>query len=334
MYKIIAYAVIDEEREYLEAWAKAHAHEVELTLTTDELKNETVHTAEGYDGVTTMQKYPIEEPVYSRLKKFGIRNIAQRSAGYDMYNLEDATANNIIITNVPSYSPESIAEFTIFSALRIIRKPDLISKRVLEQNFQWQGEILSRPINDMTVAVIGVGRIGSRVAKLFKNGFGAHVLGYDIEPKSEFDQLVEYVDSAEEAVKNADIVTLHMPLNDLNMYQFNKKLLSQFKPGSILINTARGKIVNTRDLINAIDSGHLAGAALDVYENEADYMPKDWRNQKIADPLFQELLNHPKIIYTPHIAYYTDTAIRNIAEGGLNSTLEVLKTGDAAYRVN
>lgn len=334
MYKIIAYAVIDEEREYLQAWADAHADEVELTVTTNELKAETVHTAKGFDGVTTMQMYPIEEPVYSRLKEYGIRNIAQRSAGYDMYNLEDASASEIIITNVPSYSPESIAEFTVFSALRIIRKPDLIANRVLDQNFQWQGEILSRPINDMTVAVIGVGRIGSRVANLFKNGFGARVIGYDIAPKEEFSHLVEYVDSAEAAVKEADIVTLHMPLNDLNLKQFDKKLFSQFKPGAILINTARGKIVVTRDLIDAIDAGHLAGAALDVYENEAEYMPKDWRNRKIADPLFQELLEHRKIIYTPHIAYYTDTAIKNIAEGGLNSTLEILKTGNATNRVN
>lgn len=334
MKKIKVYAVIPEERPYIEEWAKANAEAYELDLTTEELKPENVETAKGFDGVTTMQMYPIVQPVYSKLKEYGIRNIAQRSAGFDMYDLEAASANDIIITNVPSYSPESIAEFTVYSALKIIRKIDLIESRVKDQNFTWEPEILARPIHGMTVAVIGVGRIGSRVCRLFKNGFGAHVVGYDIKPRKKFKELVEYKDNLEETIADADIVTIHMPLTEENMYQFDYDLFKKMKKGAVLVNTARGKIVRTKDLIKAVDEGHIAGAALDVYENEAEYMPKDWRGRVIEDDLFVELLNHPTIIYTPHIAYYTDVAMKNLAQGGLDSTVEVIETGDSVNRVN
>lgn len=332
MTKICVYGLIDEEKQFLIDWAEEN--DVELDLHYEDLTAETVHLAEGADGVTCMQMEYVKEPVYSTLKSYGIKNIAQRSAGFDMYDLEAATANDIIVTNVPSYSPESIAEFAVYSALRIIRKIDLVEERVKDYNFTWQEPIMSRPVNEMTVAILGVGRIGSRVAKIFKDGFGAKVVAYDIEPRAEFEKWVEYKATPEEAIKDADIVTLHMPLNDLNFQQVNEEFLKTMKKGSVLVNTARGKIVNTRALIDAVDSGHLLGAALDVYENEHAYVPKDWSGRDLGDDLFDELINHPKIYYTQHIAYYTDTAVKNIAEGGLQSTLDVIQTGDSDTRVN
>lgn len=332
MTKIIAFGVTPEEAEVIEQWSKDKGIHVEMTP--EYLTPETVQLAKGFDGITNMQVSNIVQPVYTKLKEFGIKVIGQRSAGFEMYDLKAATENDVIITNVPSYSPESIAEFAVFQALRLVRQSDLIDQRVQAQNFTWEPSIRSRPIKNLTVAVIGVGRIGSRVAKIYRQGFGAKVVAYDIVEHDEFRDYVDYQPDLISAIKDADIVTIHMPLTADNYHQFNRELFKHMKPGATLINPARGKIVNTVDLIEAIDSGHIKNAALDVYENEGPFIPQNWEGKEIEDNVFKQLLNHPNIYYTPHIAYYTDIAVQNLVEGGLNSALEVIQTGTAENRVN
>lgn len=142
----------------------------------------------------------------------GIKQIAQRSAGVDMYNLDLATENDIIITNVPSYSPESIAEFTVTIALNFIRHVELIRENVKKQNFTWGLPIRSRVLGDMTVAIIGTGRIGLATAKIFK-GFGCKVVGYDIYQSDAAKAVLDYKDSVEEAIKDADLGFLTQATN-------------------------------------------------------------------------------------------------------------------------
>ena len=332
MTKIIAFGVTPEEAEVMEQWSKAHSIHVEMTP--EYITPETVHLAEDFDGITNMQVSDIVEPVYSKLKELGIPVIAQRSAGYEMYDLKAASDNDVIITNVPSYSPESIAEFAVYAAMRLIRNSDEIDQRVASQNFTWEPSIRSHSIQSLKVAVIGVGRIGSRVAKIYKHGFGAEVVGYDIVEHEEFKEHVVYQPDLQTAIRDADIVTIHMPLTEDNYHQFNHDLFNQMKPGTTLINAARGKIVKTQDLIEAIDRGQIKNAALDVYEDEGPFIPKNWEGQVIEDEVFLQILNHPNIHYTPHIAYYTDIAVQNLVEGGLNSALEVIKTGTDQHRVN
>lgn len=250
-----------------------------------------------------------------------------------MHDLTSATENGLIISNVPSYSPESIAEYAVTAALNLVRKTDLIRKKVAEQDFRWMPAIRARVVKEMTVAIIGVGRIGSRVANIYR-GFGANVVAYDIAPREEFESLVAYQESAEAAISQADIVTIHMPATDVNYHQFSLDLFKQFKSGAILVNTARGPIVHTEDLFQALEEGYIAGAALDVYEGEAPYVPVDWRGRDITDPVYQQLVKHPQIIYTPHTAYYTDTAVQNLIDIPLDATLSVIQTGDTDVRVN
>lgn len=332
MTKLIAYHVSDEEAEVIKAWSKETG--VAVKMVAGDLTVESAQLAKGYDGITNGQVSDVDSAVYPIIKEFGIHSIGQRSAGFEMYDLKEASANDVIVTNVPSYSPESIAEFTVSSALRLLRKSDQIDARVDRQNFTWEPVIRSRPVKNLNIAVIGVGRIGSKVAKIFNQGFGAKVVGYDILEHDEFRQYVDYQPDLVTAIKDADIVTIHMPSTAENYRQFNRDLFQQMKAGAILINAARGRIVDTEDLIEAVDNGHIQSAALDVYEYEGPYMPKNWEGRKIEDPLFGKLLNHPKIIYTPHIAYYTDEAVKNLVEGGLNSALEIVKTGTALNRVN
>lgn len=202
-----------------------------------------------------------------------------------------------------------------------------------EHNFSWELVIRGRVVGDMTVAIIGTGRIGAHTAKLF-HGFGSKVVGYDLYPNDQLRDIVDYQETLEDAVKQADIVSLHMPAFASNHHIFNYDLFKQFKPGAILVNMARGALVDTEGLLKALDEGLVEAAGLDVFEAEGPYIPHNFTGKPIEDELFKKLLAHDKIIYTPHIAYYTDEAVKNLVEGGLNATLEVLETGDATNRVN
>lgn len=331
MLKIMLFGVRDEEIPIIKAWSTRN--EVQVDYTELNLTPETIEMAKGYDGVTISQVADLDVSLYPTLASYGIKQIAQRSAGFEMHDLTSATENGLIISNVPSYSPESIAEYAVTAALNLVRKTDLIREKVAEQDFRWMPAIRARVVKEMTVAIIGVGRIGSRVANIYR-GFGANVVAYDIAPREEFESLVAYQESAEAAISQADIVTIHMPATDVNYHQFSLDLFKQFKPGAILVNTARGPIVHTEDLFQALEKGYIAGAALDVYEGEAPYVPVDWRGRDITDPIYQQLVKHPQIIYTPHTAYYTDTAVQNLIDIPLDATLSVIQTGDTDVRVN
>lgn len=331
MVKIMLYGIREEELVMVKAWSLRN--EVTVDYTELNLTADTVTLAKGYDGVTISQVAELDLSLYDTLASYGIKQIAQRSAGFEMHDLNEATKHGLIISNVPSYSPESIAEFAVTAALNLVRKTELIQTKVAEQDFRWMPAIRARVIQEMTVAVIGVGRIGSRVAKIYR-GFGARVVAYDITPRPEWVGLVDYQASVEQAIGQADIVTIHMPATALNHHQFSLDLFKQFKPGAVLINTARGPIVKTEDLLAALDRGYLSEAFLDVYEGEAPYVPVDWRAREISDPILQRVLSHPKITYTPHIAFYTDTAVQNLIDIPLDATLEVIRTGDTKLRVN
>ena len=268
------------------------------------------------------------------MNEFGIKQIAQRSAGYDCYDFELANKYNLIISNVPSYSPESIAEYTVSQALNLVRNFNDIQQKTAEQDFRWQPAILSRSIKDLTVAVIGTGRIGSVVAKIFANGFGAKVIAYDIVKNEQLQSIVNYKDTIKEIVEVADIVTVHVPASDENHYLFDESLFNSFKEGSVFINCARGSVVNTRALIEAIDKGIIKGAALDTYEAEKGLFPSDQRGVILEDELLRSLIERKDVILSPHIAFYTDAAVENLIVDALDATMEVLQTGDTSLRVN
>lgn len=331
MTKITVYEVRDEELPIVEKWSKEH--NVEIKIVDGQLTPETVHLAKGFDGVTTSQNTKVPAEIYEKLHEYGIKKIAQRSAGFDFYDLEEATKNDIIISNVPVYSPESIAEFVLTQALMLIRKVREIKFHTEEEDFRWQPAIQGGLLGEMTVGIIGTGHIDRVTAQLF-NGFGTKVIGYDLHPNKEATEYLEYKDSVEDLVKEADIVSLHVPATADNYHQFDYELFKQFKSTAYFINNARGSVVDTNGLIKALNDGLIAGAALDTYEGEGLYVPADNRETGIDDELFKCVLDHPKILYTPHIAFYTNVSVRNIMNIGLDSVLEVIETGNTKNRVN
>lgn len=330
MTKIMFFGTRDYEKKDALNWGKAH--NVEVVTSEEILSADTVDQLEGFDGVTTMQFGKLEDSVYPKLEGYGIKQIAQRTAGFDMYDLDLAKKHGIVISNVPSYSPETIAEYSVSIALQLVRKFPLIEKRVQAHNFKWAAPIMSTPVKNMTVAIIGTGRIGAATGKIYA-GFGAKVVGFDAYPNHSLDFL-EYKDSVEEAIKDADIISLHVPANKESFHLFDKSMFSKVKKGAILVNVARGAVIDTPALLDAVNECTLSGAAIDTYENEADYFTYDWTGKDVDDPTLLELIRHENILVTPHIAFFSDEAVRNLVEGGLNAALSVIETGKCDTQLN
>ncbi|WP_367121443.1 D-lactate dehydrogenase [Staphylococcus capitis] len=330
MTRIMFFGTREYEKEMALNWGKKN--NIEVTTSTELLSKDTVDQLKDYDGVTTMQFGKLEDEVYPKLEAYGIKQTAQRTAGFDMYDLDLAKKHGIVISNIPSYSPETIAEYSVSIALQLVRRFPAIERRVQDHNFTWAAPIMSRPVKNMTVAIIGTGRIGAATAKIYA-GFGAKVVGYDAYPNHSLDFL-EYKDSVEEAIKDADIISLHVPANKESFHLFDKEMFAKVKKGAILVNAARGAVINTPDLIDAVNDGTLYGAAIDTYENEADYFTFDWTNKTIEDQTLLELIRHEKILVTPHIAFFSDEAVQNLVEGGLNAALSVIQTGTCETRLN
>lgn len=191
---------------------------------------------------------------------------------------------------------------------------------------------MSTPVKNMTVAIIGTGRIGAATGKIYA-GFGAKVVGYDAYPNNSLDFL-EYKDTVEEAIADADIISLHVPANKESFHLFDADMFSKVKKGAVLVNAARGAVIDTPELIKAVNDGTLYGAAIDTYENEAPYFTYDWTGKEIEDETLLELIKHENILVTPHIAFFSDEAVRNLVEGGLNAALSVINTGKCETQLN
>ncbi|MBF7024924.1 D-2-hydroxyacid dehydrogenase [Staphylococcus kloosii] len=329
--KLKLFDVGNDEAPFVEKWADEN--NVEVDYVPDSLTRNNINEVSGYDGLCLSHNGPFDNSLLKDLNDMGIKQIAQRSAGFDMYDLEAATANNIKITNVPSYSPNSIAEYALTGALYFVRKVPTVQRHVAKQDFRWQPTIMARPIKGLTVAVIGTGRIGYIAAELFHH-MGCNVIGYDIQINPQAEKFITYKDTVQEAVKDADIVTLHTPATKETIKMFNRELFSHFKDGAIFINCARGVLVDTEALIHALDTNKLSGAVIDTYENEATYFRKDFSSKEIEDDLLTSLMERDDILLSPHIAFYTNESVENLVERSLNSTMEILRHGDSEFVVN
>lgn len=325
------YDVETYEEDYVKEWAKAH--QVEVDYENGPLTKENVQDVAGYDGITLSHNGPFDPDLYATLASLNIKQIAQRSAGFDMYDLDKAREHGITITTVPSYSPSSIAEYALMGALYFVRQVPLVQSRVQQHDFRWQGDLMSRTLKDMTIAVIGIGRIGSIVARLF-HSFGCKVVGYDLVRRPEMEGIVDYKEGLLEAITQADIVTLHVPGNKDTYHMFDEEVFRHFKTETIFINAARGMVVDTNAFLEALNSDKIVGAVIDTYENEAQYYRRDYSDKALDDRVLKELIERDDVLLSPHIAFFTGEAVKNLTEGGLNSALEVITTGDSEFRIN
>lgn len=306
----------------------------EISFIDQDLDDHNIPPDLDYDIISVFVQSKITAKVLNAFPN--LKMIAIRATGFDNVDLNYAKEKNIIVCNVPAYGSHTVAEFTFGLILSLSRKiPQAIEKLKKEVEFDHTG-LRGFDLYGKTLGVIGTGKIGANVIKIAK-GFGMIILAFDLYPNEQLAKTLEcrYV-SLEDLLKNSDIVSIHVPGSEKTHHLINKNNITQMKKGAILINTARGDVVETEALYTAILNNQLAGAGLDVIENEneldQDFSKEEHEPQFLRTILEEnQLIKHPNVIITPHTAFYTreaeaaimQTTVENIL-GFVNDTPENL----------
>jgi D-lactate dehydrogenase len=313
--KVAVFSTKPYDQKSLTAANARHGHE--LIFLEPRLTAATVSLAGDAAAVCAFVNDQLSEPVLRALAAGGTRLIALRSAGFNHVDLQAAASLEITVARVPAYSPHAVAEHAVALILALNRKLHRAYNRVREGNFSLDG-LLGFDVHGRTVGVVGTGKIGMVFLQIMK-GFGCRLLAYDPYPAAECEELgVRYVDLPE-LFGESDIVALHAPLTPGTMHLIDEAALSMMKPGVMLINTSRGALVDTRAVIGALKTGKLGALGLDVYEEEEELFFEDFSGQVIADDVFARLLTFPNVIITGHQGFFTEEALRNIAETTLGN---------------
>jgi D-lactate dehydrogenase len=217
-----------------------------------------------------------------------------------------------------SYSPDTVANYAVMMMLMAVRKVKAISRLAQAQDFSLYG-VQGREMRNLTIGVAGTGRIGKRVVEML-SGFGSTILAFDKYENPAVKNLVSYV-PWDEFLARCDLITLHMPAAADNFRIINAQTLSQMKDGVYLVNTARGSLIDTEALIDAVESGKVGGAALDVVEDEGGMFYNNLRGEVLTNRNMAILKSYPNVILTPHTAFYTDQAVSDMVENSLRSCL-------------
>ncbi|MBZ0291440.1 MAG: 2-hydroxyacid dehydrogenase [Anaerolineae bacterium] len=327
--KVAVFSTEKYDRQFFDAANVHFGHE--LFYLEPHLNIHTVALAQDFPAVCAFVNDDLDAAVIEKLAKHGTRLIALRSAGFNHVDIQTAHDRGLTVVRVPAYSPYAVAEHTIGLLLTVNRKFHRAFNRVREGNFSLEG-LLGFDIHGLTVGIIGTGKIGMCVASILK-GFGCKLLAYDVYPNPEAAQFgMDYV-SLDELFARSDIITLHCPLTPDTYHLIDQETLSKMKDGVVLLNTSRGGLINTLDVIEALKSGKVGCLGLDVYEEEADLFFEDLSSTVIQDDVFARLLTFPNVVITGHQAFFTRNALYSISETTLANITEFEQTGTSENRV-
>lgn len=308
--KLLVFSAKNYEIPYLEG---ANLNNIKVSYTKDALDSETAIQAASFDAISIFSGDDASLVVLEKLWELGVRYITLRSAGYNNIHIKAAKRFGFKVANTPEYSPHAIAEHAVALLLAFNRKIIRADTQVHRYNFL-QEDLMGFNLHGKTVGIVGTGRIGSIMVKIM-HGFGCKILACDLKPDQDLMELcdVNYTD-LDNLCRTSDIISLHIPLNYENHQLINRKNLALMKKNVVLINTSRGAIVKTKDLINSLEEGNIAGYCTDVYEKEKGTFFRDNSKKDIADEQLKKLLSFPNVLLTPHQAYITHEALTNIAE--------------------
>ncbi len=323
--KIAIFSTKSYDREFLNR-ANQNA-EFELTFFEERLTVDSVVLSRGSAAVCVFVNDVVDATVLKALAENGIRLVLLRCAGFNNIDLATAARLGINVRRVPSYSPYAVAEHTLALILTLNRKTHRAYNRVREGNFSLDG-LLGFDLHNSTVGIIGTGKIGRLAARPLQ-AMGCKVLGYDPFPSKEFSAEGGTYVSLDQLLAEADIVSLHLPLTPESFHLINAESLAKMKRGVMLINTSRGALVDADALIASLKSGQVGYVGLDVYEQEADLFFEDLSGVIIQDDTLQRLLTFPNVLITSHQAFFTKTAMTNIAETTLQNARD-FKNGQAS----
>lgn len=306
--EVAVYDTKPYDREYLNKQADGirwHFHDFRLDTST-------AGTAQSVGAVCVFVNDRVDAACIELLRSRGVRLIALRCAGFNNVDLQAAKGAEIPVVRVPAYSPYAVAEHTVGLLLTLNRKIHRAFNRVREHNFSLTG-LVGFDLHGKTVGIVGTGKIGKITAEIF-SGFGTKVLAYDPYPAPEWakQKCIEYIPFSDLLVRS-DIVSLHLPLTPETIHLLNEERIAEMKRGVYIINTSRGKLVDTTALLNALKSGHLGGVALDVYEEEEGVFFEDLSGQVLLDDELSRLLTFPNVLVTSHQAFLTHEALSEIA---------------------
>lgn len=281
------------------------------------LTSDNIVLVQDYDTIIVFVNDTIDAEMIGKLEEFGIQLIALRSSGFNNIDLK-AALNRIKVVRVPSYSPNAIAEHTIALMLSLNRKIHRAYFRTRDSNFALNG-LLGFDMYGKTAGIIGTGRIGKVLVRIL-SGFGMKVLVNDKFPDKKFasETGAKYV-NIDEIYRLSDIISLNCPLTNETEYMIDAKALALMKKGVMLINTGRGKLIKTSDLIEGLKSGQIGSAGLDVYEEESQYFFEDLSDRVLGDDVLARLLSFNNVIITSHQGFFTREALHNIAETTLKN---------------
>lgn len=328
--KVIMFSVREDEKPAIEKWGGRNS--AEITTVSEDLSTGNVGLAEGYDGICIQQRTELkDETLYRNLSALEINHLALRTAGYDIVDLDLARKYNVKVTNVPAYSPHSVAELVLTQVMRLIRNLPIIETNMSQGDFRWSG-LVAQEIQTLTVGIIGAGRIGGTVARLF-NALGATVIAYDLLPQEDLKDVLIYKRCQEEVLRESDVISIHVPLNKETTNLIDDEAMHQMKKGAYLVNAARGPVVDTKALINALEGGMVAGAALDTLVNEAYFFNQDLRGKKFYDEYLNTLIKMPNVLITPHIGFYTNEAVKNMVDTALDCVKDIVVIGKSTNEV-
>ena len=306
--KILFYDTKPYDKEFFNKYNKGYGFDIKYL--TGKLTEESADLAKGYDIISIFVNDTVDKKVIDILVECGVKLIAMRCAGYNNVSLKEIDGK-IKVVRVPAYSPYSIAEYTVGMIMTLNRKIHKAYIRTREGNFSITG-LMGYDLHEKTAGIIGAGKIAQILIKILK-GFGMKVIAYDPYPNYEKAKELgfEFTD-LDTLYKEADIISLNCPLTKETRYMINRNSMNKMKDGVMIVNTGRGMLIDTVDLIEALKDKKIGAAALDVYEEEADYFFEDYSNMVIEDDILGRLLSFNNVLVTSHQAFFTKEAVEEI----------------------
>ena len=304
-YDIASFDKVNEKYNYDIRYYKGHLNPNNVVLTQDT------------DAVCIFVNDTADVAVIDAMVNNGVKLLALRCAGFNNVDLK-AAKGKLPVVRVPAYSPYAVAEYSLALMLSLNRKIHRAYWRTRDGNFSLNG-LMGFDMHGKTIGIIGTGKIAKILIRLLK-GFGMRILAYDLYPDMKFagEEGISYV-SLDELYRESDIISLHCPLTDQTKYMIDKDSIDKMKEGVMIINTGRGQLINTNDLIEGLKEKKIAAAGLDVYEEEGEYFYEDKSDKIIDDDVLARLLSFNNVIVTSHQAFFTKEALHNIAETTLQN---------------
>ncbi len=324
--KIVVYSVMEQEKPIYHVLAKEF--DLEFVFCKQPPTRENVHLAQGAEAITCITT-PITADLIETLHGAGVRYISTRSVGYD--HIDTAKAKELGVgVGHSAYSPHNVAEYALMFILMATRKGGIVAEAFGRQDYSLPGK-MGILLQQSTVGVVGTGKIGSTVIHMLA-GFGCKILAYDPYPNSAVKGVATYVSQAE-LFAQSDIITLHTPATKENYHLINRSTIATMKDGVILVNTARGTLIDTDHLIKALQSGKVGFAALDVIEGETGIYYRDFTGKEVPHKGITTLSKFPNVLLTPHTAFFTKQATAETVRNAIEACVHELQGKENPFKI-